>query len=289
MLCTLKAHQAVDCAGGIATLLGPATAVVVAMNGIPWWYFHRHGGPHEGQSLDLVHPGAVQWRVIGPERAIGCVVDPACEVVAPGHRTPRFPSLHPGRAGWRADAEGRGAERGPGRGRVRRADPRRDLLERLGSAAWQRRLQPGQRADRGAARPDRRRARPVRPLSHRDGRGRCGRPGVRSRDPGRYDRSPAGGGGRRHRPQDVDAAGPGAWPVDGDRRAGHRGPGNGSPRRGDHAVHRSAARPRPGARAPGRALQIRRNAELSRRVYHVTRAFARYSAPSPPLEPVRLC
>lgn len=100
VLCTLKAHQAVDCAGGIATLLGPATAVVVAMNGIPWWYFHRHGGPHEGRSLDSVDPGAVQWRVIGPERAIGCVVDPACEVVAPGliehHDFRRFTLGEPG-------------------------------------------------------------------------------------------------------------------------------------------------------------------------------------------------
>ena len=37
-----------------------------------------------------VDPGARQWRTIGPERAIGCIVEPACEVVAPGvilHRT----------------------------------------------------------------------------------------------------------------------------------------------------------------------------------------------------------
>jgi 2-dehydropantoate 2-reductase len=25
-----------------------------------------------------------QWKLIAPERAIGCVVDPACEVIAPG-------------------------------------------------------------------------------------------------------------------------------------------------------------------------------------------------------------
>jgi 2-dehydropantoate 2-reductase len=34
--------------------------------------------------LESVDPGAAQWNAIGPERAIGCVVDPACEVVAPG-------------------------------------------------------------------------------------------------------------------------------------------------------------------------------------------------------------
>ena len=34
--------------------------------------------------MESVDPGAAQWNAIGPERAIGCVVDPACEVVAPG-------------------------------------------------------------------------------------------------------------------------------------------------------------------------------------------------------------
>jgi 2-dehydropantoate 2-reductase len=54
------------------------------MNGIPWWYFYKERGPLDGHQLQSVDPGAVQWNAIGPERAIGCVVDPACEVVAPG-------------------------------------------------------------------------------------------------------------------------------------------------------------------------------------------------------------
>jgi 2-dehydropantoate 2-reductase len=54
------------------------------MNGIPWWYFYRESGPLDGHHLESVDPGAAQWTAIGPERAIGCVVDPACEVVAPG-------------------------------------------------------------------------------------------------------------------------------------------------------------------------------------------------------------
>lgn len=29
-------------------------------------------------------PDARQWRAIGPERAVGCIVEPACEVVSPG-------------------------------------------------------------------------------------------------------------------------------------------------------------------------------------------------------------
>src|SRR6202167_5456039 len=84
VICALKAHQAHACAAAFAPLLGPKTAVLTAMNGIPWWYFYREGGPLDGHHLESVDPGAAQWTAIGPERAIGCVVDPACEVVAPG-------------------------------------------------------------------------------------------------------------------------------------------------------------------------------------------------------------
>src|SRR5277367_362623 len=54
------------------------------MNGIPWWYFYKERGSLDGHHLESVDAGAAQWNAIGPERAIGCVVDPACEVVAPG-------------------------------------------------------------------------------------------------------------------------------------------------------------------------------------------------------------
>ena len=84
VICALKAQQAHASAGAFAPLLGPKTAVLTAMNGIPWWYFYQEGGPLDGHHLESVDPGAAQWTAIGPERAIGCVVDPACEVVAPG-------------------------------------------------------------------------------------------------------------------------------------------------------------------------------------------------------------
>ena len=84
VICALKAHQAYDCAPAFAPLLGPATAVLTAMNGIPWWYFYGVGGRFEGHRLQSVDPGGRQWQAVGPERAIGCVVEPACEVLAPG-------------------------------------------------------------------------------------------------------------------------------------------------------------------------------------------------------------
>ena len=94
VICALKAHQAYECADQFAPLLGPETSVVTAMNGIPWWYFYRNGGQFEGRFLDSVDPDGRQWKSIGPERAIGCVVEPACEVAEPGvivhHQFNRF-------------------------------------------------------------------------------------------------------------------------------------------------------------------------------------------------------
>ena len=84
VIVTLKSHQAWEVAERFAPLLGPETAVVTAMNGVPWWYFHKLGGPLEGRQLESVDAGAKQWRLIGPERAIGCVVYPATELVEPG-------------------------------------------------------------------------------------------------------------------------------------------------------------------------------------------------------------
>lgn len=79
-----KAHQAYESAHKITPLLGPGTAVVTAMNGVPWWYFYKLGNATEPKTLESVDPGGVQWKTIGPERAIGCVVFPATELIGPG-------------------------------------------------------------------------------------------------------------------------------------------------------------------------------------------------------------
>ena len=84
VICALKAHQAFESAPAFAPLLGPDTSVVTAMNGIPWWYFYKSGGRFEGHHPNSVDPDGRQWNSIGPQRAIGCVVEPACEVIAAG-------------------------------------------------------------------------------------------------------------------------------------------------------------------------------------------------------------
>ena len=84
VIVTLKAHQSAGVVDLMQPMLGPETAVVTCMNGVPWWYFHGLGGDLEGKTLETVDPGQKQWRDLGPERAIGCIVYPATEIVEPG-------------------------------------------------------------------------------------------------------------------------------------------------------------------------------------------------------------
>lgn len=80
----VKAHQVAGVAGRIGQLFGPDTVVVTMQNGIPFWYFHRHGGEYEGRSVRSVDADGTLARAIPPERILGCVVYPAAELTAPG-------------------------------------------------------------------------------------------------------------------------------------------------------------------------------------------------------------
>ena len=81
----MKAHQVESVARDVPKLFGPGTAVVTMQNGLPYWYFHDHGGPGlSGTTLESVDPGGVVGRHIPAERVIGCVVYPASDLVAPG-------------------------------------------------------------------------------------------------------------------------------------------------------------------------------------------------------------
>ncbi|HSE98537.1 MAG TPA: 2-dehydropantoate 2-reductase [Blastocatellia bacterium] len=80
----LKAHALTEMAPRLVPLLGPATTVVTAQNGIPWWYFHKHGGEWEGLRLDAVDPGGVITASLGPERAVGCVLYCSTAITEPG-------------------------------------------------------------------------------------------------------------------------------------------------------------------------------------------------------------
>ena len=84
VIVTLKAHSVPNVVKSMQPLFGPDTAVVTAMNGVPWWYFYQLQGQWQDRKLESVDPGGKQWNGIGPQRAIGCVVYAACEITEPG-------------------------------------------------------------------------------------------------------------------------------------------------------------------------------------------------------------
>jgi 2-dehydropantoate 2-reductase len=80
----VKAPSLPTVAASIAPLLDAGTAVAFLMNGVPWWYFHGHGGPDEGRRLPLIDPGGTVWDIVGPQRVVGGVVRCAAAVEMPG-------------------------------------------------------------------------------------------------------------------------------------------------------------------------------------------------------------
>ena len=81
-----KAHSVPPIVEKFAPLIGEKTAIVSAVNGLPWWYFYgaKTGTELDDTPIETVDPGGAQWNFFGPERAIGCVVYPAASVPEPG-------------------------------------------------------------------------------------------------------------------------------------------------------------------------------------------------------------
>jgi ketopantoate reductase len=84
VILALKAHYLEQVARQIPALMGPETAIVTVQNGIPWWYSHKHDGPHDGHRLESLDPTGVLSKNIDGDRIIGCVVYPAADVPEPG-------------------------------------------------------------------------------------------------------------------------------------------------------------------------------------------------------------
>ncbi len=84
VILAMKAHQVEAVARDVPKLFGPDTIVVPMQNGIPYWYFHRHGGALAGTQIHSVDPTGTIGANIPCERVIGCVVYPATELVSPG-------------------------------------------------------------------------------------------------------------------------------------------------------------------------------------------------------------
>jgi len=80
----LKAHSISGVIEAMKPLIGDHTRIITAVNGIPYWYFYKHGNEFQNATLESIDPGGRQWKELGPQRAIGCIVYPATEIEAPG-------------------------------------------------------------------------------------------------------------------------------------------------------------------------------------------------------------
>jgi 2-dehydropantoate 2-reductase len=84
VIVAVKAPALPFIAEGIKSLLHDDSLVLFVMNGIPWWYFHSHGGDLDGTQLRRLDPEGTLWDLIGPERAVGAVAYTACTLIEPG-------------------------------------------------------------------------------------------------------------------------------------------------------------------------------------------------------------
>jgi 2-dehydropantoate 2-reductase len=84
VIVAVKAQSMPSVAEAIGPLLGPATAVLSTLNGVPWWFLDGFGGPAEGRHLDSVDPGGLVASVLPASRVIGGTVHMSASSPAPG-------------------------------------------------------------------------------------------------------------------------------------------------------------------------------------------------------------
>ncbi|MFB2739238.1 2-dehydropantoate 2-reductase [Umezakia ovalisporum] len=84
VILTVKAQSLPAIAPNLSSMYHSDTTVVTAQNGIPWWYFHKHGGEYEGQQIKAVDPKGIIAAHIDINRVIGCVIYPAVKIESPG-------------------------------------------------------------------------------------------------------------------------------------------------------------------------------------------------------------
>jgi 2-dehydropantoate 2-reductase len=91
----VKAHQLTPIAAEVASIVTPSTTLMMTQNGMPWWYFYKHGAPHEGVQLESVDPGGVIARYLPIDAVVAAISYQAAEIESPGvirhiegHRVP---------------------------------------------------------------------------------------------------------------------------------------------------------------------------------------------------------
>jgi ketopantoate reductase (EC 1.1.1.169) len=84
VLITLKAQGIEPALPQLRPLIGPATTIIAAINGMPWWYTHGLPAPFTDRQITAVDPTGAVTQALPPGQTLGCVVYPAAEILEPG-------------------------------------------------------------------------------------------------------------------------------------------------------------------------------------------------------------
>ena len=91
LVCT-KTPALREVAAAIGPLLRADTPVAFVMNGVPWWYFCKFGGPRDGEAVPEADPDGSLRRAVGVDRVVGGVIWSACTLTEPGVVQSEHPS-----------------------------------------------------------------------------------------------------------------------------------------------------------------------------------------------------
>ena len=84
VILAVKGPALADVAAQLAPLLAANTVVLVAMNGVPWWFFDHASGPCAALRLHNADPGERTRAAIPTRHVLGCVLHFAARALQPG-------------------------------------------------------------------------------------------------------------------------------------------------------------------------------------------------------------
>src|SRR5688572_4200646 len=80
----VKGQNLPEVAARIAPLIGKDTAIVTAMNGVPWWFFCRRACGSGELRLEALDPDGALSSAMPTDRIVGCVIHLAASTPEPG-------------------------------------------------------------------------------------------------------------------------------------------------------------------------------------------------------------
>jgi 2-dehydropantoate 2-reductase len=83
LIVAVKGPALAKAALALQPMVGPQTAVIPAMNGVPWWFLLQGGGSLPPTALNSVDPNGTIARAIPSRCVIGCVVHASAYVSSP--------------------------------------------------------------------------------------------------------------------------------------------------------------------------------------------------------------